>query len=336
MKGGTGWTWELEYPFFNCVLTLVLCVWTTIHIDFVPNRKWLVEFQVKLMYVIIAILALEVMLTMAAAEWIDARKLRKDWCETQSTPGRETITPGSKDDTFGMAGAYLVGMGGVTICPPDRLPNLPTTVTSDGFRNLLPRIGHRMNGVDQRKAGVKTKTDALGKPVVCAQGIWMVVHCILRKATGLPVTLLELHVAMHVLCALIMYLLWWDKPQNIGETHALLDDPGDAFIFALLAAGYLIEPSQKITKPSQSTHEGVLQCPKEETPESPRRAYIRPIQGGGCGPWESFLVVEAVISFRSLPDGTTVWEDYWPHLYDIFDIIRISLIAYFFLVPSLL
>lgn len=262
----------------NCLLTLGLCVWTTIHIDFVPNRTRGEEFWVKFKYVIIAMLAPEVMMVVAGAEWFDARKLRADWCEAQSNLGAETITPGSKGDTFGMAGAFLVGMGGVTICLPDRLPNLPTTVTSNGFRKLLLLEGRKMNDVDQKKAGVKTKTDALGKTIVCAQGMWMLVQCITRKATGLPVTLLELHVAMHVICALIIYLHWWDKPQDIAEPHALLDDPGDACFFALLTAEYLIEPAEMIES-SESTYEGIVKCSKEAMPESPRRIYIRPFDG---------------------------------------------------------
>lgn len=77
-----------------------------------------------------------------------------------------------------MAGAFLVCMGAVTICPPTRLP----TVTPRGFKELFGLDG--LNGIDRKQAG--NKTDAIGKTLVCVQGIWMIVQC---KATGLPVTI---------------------------------------------------------------------------------------------------------------------------------------------------
>lgn len=235
----------------NCLLTLLLCVWTTIHIDFVLGRPWWTEFRMKLVLVIVAMLAPEIMLAVAGLEWVNARQLREHWCEAKSKEVKSeefeseetevTIKPGRKKDTFGMGGAYLVCMGGVAICLPDWLPNLPTIVLSKGIKQLWEDDPRKLSNIDQIAAKNKTKTDALGKTIVCVQGIWMVIQCITRKATGLPVTLLELHVAVHVICALIMYLFWWDKPHNIGEPVTLFDDIADACIYALKSADYDIE-----------------------------------------------------------------------------------------------
>lgn len=49
--------------------------------------------------------------------------------------------------------------------------------------------------------------------------------------------LMELHVAMHVICAIIMYLLWWDRPQDINEPVALVEDLGEACIKLLRSEG---------------------------------------------------------------------------------------------------
>lgn len=227
----------------NCLLTLVLCVWTTIHIDFVPNRTQRQLLLLKVKYVVTAMLAPEVMMVVAGAEWINARRLRKDWCEAMKEHNGIEIVPGSDEDTFGMAGAFLVCMGSVHLCALNRLPNLPTIVNADGYRLLLKRDLSRMSTIDKNAASNKTKTDALGKAIVCSQGIWMIVQCITRKASGLPVTLLELHIAIHVFCALIMYLLWWDKPQDIGEPFVLFDDFADAGLYALASAGIVLQSS---------------------------------------------------------------------------------------------
>ncbi|KAI5808466.1 hypothetical protein DFH27DRAFT_459108, partial [Peziza echinospora] len=54
----------------------------------------------------------------------------------------------------------------------------------------------------------RSKTDWLAKAMVCLQASWIIIQCVVRKAEGLPVTLLEINTVMHVVCALLMYLLW--------------------------------------------------------------------------------------------------------------------------------
>jgi len=60
------------------------------------------------------------------------------------------------------------------------------------------------------------KADQLAKTLVCMQAIWMVIQTIARKASGLPITLLELNTLAHVGCTVFMYLVWWKKPQNMS------------------------------------------------------------------------------------------------------------------------
>jgi hypothetical protein len=69
------------------------------------------------------------------------------------------------------------------------------------------------------------KADQLAKTVVCAQAIWMVIQTAARKASGLPITLLELNTLAHVGCAVFMYAVWWKKPQNVSELIDVLISP---------------------------------------------------------------------------------------------------------------
>ena len=55
----------------------------------------------------------------------------------------------------------------------------------------------------------KSKADIFTKSLICIQVSWMVLQCIARKAAGYPLTLLEIHAMVHVVCALILYVLWW-------------------------------------------------------------------------------------------------------------------------------
>lgn len=45
----------------------------------------------------------------------------------------------------------------------------------------------------------------------------MIVQCIGRYVGGLPLSLLEINTLGHVVCALVMYLFWLHKPQDIHE-----------------------------------------------------------------------------------------------------------------------
>lgn len=63
----------------------------------------------------------------------------------------------------------------------------------------------------------KSKSDGLGKALVCIQVLWMMIQTIARKIEGLPITLLELNTLAHIGCAIILYLTWWSKPQDVTD-----------------------------------------------------------------------------------------------------------------------
>jgi hypothetical protein len=71
----------------------------------------------------------------------------------------------------------------------------------------LARDGHFLE-MDKRTIKDKSKADILAKTLVCIQVIWTIIQCIGRKVAGLPISLLEIHVLVHVACALFMYMMW--------------------------------------------------------------------------------------------------------------------------------
>ena len=81
----------------------------------------------------------------------------------------------------------------------------------------------------------KNKADSLAKGLICFQAVWMLLQTITRKASGLPVTLLELNTIAHVVCAVVLYILWWDKPQDVKEPEVIR-------IKELSLAAYLSRP----------------------------------------------------------------------------------------------
>lgn len=166
------------------------------------------------------------------------------------------IAPSNEDMEygFGKEGAFYAIMGGYTFLPPhtdpapepptstgDRLESAltPLTLTGDGLNFLLQHDVVTTDSLAKLKGEIvdKGKADTLTKCLVCTQALWMTVNCLSRKIFGLHITLLELNVVMHVLCAIATYYFWWWKPHNAKRPLPLpatvLNDRGRALVYAM-------------------------------------------------------------------------------------------------------
>ena len=112
---------------------------------------------------------------------------------------------------------FYIEMGGYELVPTDDEPELPEgfcgRVTSRGAIALYR--SKQLPHVPLELIKDQSKTDILAKFVVCLQASWMVIQCFARVAQALPLTLLEINTMMHVMCALIMFLLWFRKPHDL-------------------------------------------------------------------------------------------------------------------------
>ena len=63
----------------------------------------------------------------------------------------------------------------------------------------------------------KSKADFLAKGLVLCQVSFLIIQLIARKLQNLPVTLLEIHTSVHVVCALAMYCAWFGKPLDVQD-----------------------------------------------------------------------------------------------------------------------
>lgn len=96
------------------------------------------------------------------------------------------------------------------------------TATAHGVL-LLAKCG-LLPDIDEREIKDKSKTDGLAKALVLLQATWMLLQTLGRLATGIPTTLLEVNTIGHILCAFVIYLLWWSKPREIHEPTVLKGD----------------------------------------------------------------------------------------------------------------
>jgi len=67
----------------------------------------------------------------------------------------------------------------------------------------------------------KSKASGIAKTVALFQTGWILLQCLGRYLDGLHITLLELNTAVHVVIAIIMYGIWWEKPFDIGRPISL-------------------------------------------------------------------------------------------------------------------
>lgn len=93
------------------------------------------------------------------------------------------------------------------------------TVTPRGMA-LLARCGF-LPKISKEDILDKNKSDSLSKLISVLQALWMLAQIIGRLIVGLPVTLLEVNTLAHILCAIIIYILWWNKPKLINEPTKL-------------------------------------------------------------------------------------------------------------------
>ncbi|KAG8855073.1 hypothetical protein FRB91_002731 [Serendipita sp. 411] len=61
----------------------------------------------------------------------------------------------------------------------------------------------------------KSKSNWIAKSIVLLQTLWFVIQCIARKLDGLPLTELEVVTLGYALLNFVIYVIWWNKPQNV-------------------------------------------------------------------------------------------------------------------------
>ncbi|KAI5805990.1 hypothetical protein EDC01DRAFT_785974 [Geopyxis carbonaria] len=79
---------------------------------------------------------------------------------------------------------------------------------------VLAKLG-KLPVVTPEQIRDQSKVNQLAKAIVTFQAFWMIFQVCSRAAFQKPVTLLELHTVLHLVCAASMYITWWDKPVDI-------------------------------------------------------------------------------------------------------------------------
>ncbi|EEP78466.1 predicted protein [Uncinocarpus reesii 1704] len=246
-------TWDLLY---SCTFTLVLCIATALHLN-VPkpgqsDRKHLLR---KIKWMACGLFAPEIVLYVAISQWWVARLVRDDantpnlsyfkgagredggldnrpiaTLELENTDlemqridrdsGKQsqavTKSQELKNRTWSLVEGFFVVMGGVAFDASEFSDyHKRLLVTPTGMR-LLNCLGCAPK-ITREAIEDKSKGDILAKGLVIFQTAWLVLQCIARKVNALPISLLEIHTMVHVVCALMMYSFWFKKPLEVRD-----------------------------------------------------------------------------------------------------------------------
>jgi hypothetical protein len=230
----------------SCVLTLVACVYTALHLNVPDRRSWSSQLAEKARSVIITVLAPEIALVSAAGQLFQAWKFKNAMIDLQLKSDNEEVkkvrilksgpslpryfvltilrgSHGNEKYNITLTYAFFVAMGGLRVPtsgltqirstndaegPNDEEPTQGATIilTTHGTRRLAER-GMWFH-VSESTIKDKSKANTIQKALVLCQVSWMFLQCIIRKAYGLPLTILEVHTLVHVFCASLMYAFW--------------------------------------------------------------------------------------------------------------------------------
>ncbi|MCJ1293181.1 hypothetical protein MMC34_004734 [Xylographa carneopallida] len=125
------------------------------------------------------------------------------------THGFYAVTGGFAIDTDSEGPSFVHG-------PQNRL-----TFSVEGLRFIARNNQDLLADISERKIQDKSKANGLAKFLVCIQALWFCIQCISRLAQGLPISLLEVNTAVHAICTLLIYMLWWSKPLDVEEPTLL-------------------------------------------------------------------------------------------------------------------
>ncbi|KAH8668060.1 hypothetical protein BGZ60DRAFT_564343 [Tricladium varicosporioides] len=202
---------------YSCIITLIACIYTALHLNIPAPKSNLVWQKVK--WVFAALIAPEIVLYCASSQWIMARNLKKNLRRLRNTQldadGHSKIP-----DDISMKYAFFVVMGGLLVRVDDIHDEREfVALTLNGVLQLA--VDGHFPSIPQSKIDDRSKADFVQKVLVIIQVLWMATQCLARLLYKLPLSLIEIHTIVHVLCALVMFLFWIKKPLDVREAEIL-------------------------------------------------------------------------------------------------------------------
>lgn len=198
----------------SCTATYIFCIWTAVHADINAKSTWGCRLWYKCVLMVLAVLVPEGLLICAFGQYREAKRLERAW--------RMKVDP-KHGSQLGMDGAFFVVMGGFVVrtsedpLGKERADLHTATLTPTGFLKYLENGNIVPESFDKSAITDKGKASNIAKLLACTQALWLIVQSIARFGSRMPITLLEIHVLIQVVCTSFIYWWWWYKPLDVEE-----------------------------------------------------------------------------------------------------------------------
>lgn len=188
---------------------ILICTWKSLHLN-VPSPRYGLSMRmtIKSLYFLLALLAPELLVAMAAQDNFSARRVKKMF----------------KDESFTLTHGFFANMGGFQIRIVDRAADGTERFVDQfacegqGLHELVERHCLTIPDItDHQDDEIKdrSKADSLVYAIAFWHIFWMLLQVIARWAKHLPLALIEVNALAFILCGVFTYSLLWWKPQDV-------------------------------------------------------------------------------------------------------------------------
>ncbi|KAL8867670.1 MAG: hypothetical protein Q9174_005510 [Haloplaca sp. 1 TL-2023] len=209
---------------WSCLFTIFLCTWVSLHLN-VPaaHEKYRHQFARKMRWMLQAIMAPEFVLAFATGQKVEAKRSVELFKDLVLPSGRPKWT---------LRHGFYANMGGFVLHPRE---STPFPVNSKQLHWLIQRGYVDYPTMTAKEVWDKSKADGFQKSLTCLQTGWFIIQIIGRAIQQLPITTLEITTLSFVLCTLVMFTQWANKPLDVESPTVLTSTKSTAEI--LIAAG---------------------------------------------------------------------------------------------------
>jgi hypothetical protein len=251
----------------SCLITMSLCIWTSLHLNLPEHKKEYLQKYRKLSWMMLGLIAPEMVVWNAwsqrnemkkvskvmqekgfmpvrLAPWMRVRnELAEVWqwtkicllLEAEDLPEYADPIPNrrynGRTHPWTDVHSWLVVMGGMSFedSAEEQQQFMPENrqrinITVDRFEYILKMRDHLIPDIARKYILDKSKSDKLTKLLTCWQAGYFCIQCFYRLSQQLSISLLELNVFAHAVCALILFVLWMDKPRDVSEPTLIIGE----------------------------------------------------------------------------------------------------------------
>ncbi|KAK1770212.1 hypothetical protein QBC33DRAFT_530425 [Phialemonium atrogriseum] len=206
-------TWDIMW---TSLVTIFICTYTLLCLNVpAPRDTRFVMFRRRIMWMFLAILGPEVVLTYAAGQWSRARHSVDAFHASGFTQ-------------WTMRQAFFTDMGGFVLHAHGSAP-FPLNAKQLHWLVVNEHVPYPEVQVRQEEIWDKSKQDRLARVIALCQMAYSILQCVGRAAQGLAITTLELNTLGIVVCSLFTAFAWLHKPADIHTpfritTSATIDE----------------------------------------------------------------------------------------------------------------